>query len=337
MNSRCAAPALVFATVSLLPGVAEAASSPGVSTAATSRIGDTNAVLHGSVNPNGQATTYYFQWGLTSAYGITGHPHSAGKGTIARAVSASATGLIPGTTYHYHLVAASKSGTSIGVDRTFKTGGHPPPGVSTGPATALGKFTATPTGTVSTNGEATTWVFQYGLTASYGSQTFGATVPASTVSATVSQQLQGLEPGVTFHYRLVAFHRTAPASYGADQTFMTLPYPRPQPRIHAFTTPRSDHKRPFLFTTFGSIGGPFSSALQCVGSASIRYLLGSRVLASALAGVQPNCTFSARITFKRLPGRGKRNRTVQLRVVTRFDGNGYLTPRSARAGNVTLG
>ncbi|MGB0091081.1 MAG: hypothetical protein WBP81_00850 [Solirubrobacteraceae bacterium] len=336
MASKFAVLAAALVTVAIVPGVAQATSSPGVSTGTASSVGAASAQLHGTVNPNGLPTNYYFQWGLTTAYGITGHVHSAGHGTQAHAVTASATGLVPGTIYHYHLVATSKAGASIGIDRTFKTGGHPPPGVTTGPATAIGKFIATPTGTVSTNGASTTWVFQYGPTNAYGYQTFGGTLPASTPVATVSQQLLGLQPGNTFHYRLVAFHRTAPTSYGADQTFMTLPFPRPRPRVRAFTTPRTDHRKPFVFTTFGSIAGPFSSTLQCNGNATIRYLLRKRQVASTVTGVQPNCTFSARVAFKRLPGRGKKTRTVHLGISTRFSGNGYLTPRSARDGSVTL-
>ena len=132
MTSKFAALAAALVTVAIVPGVAQATSSPGVSTGTASSVGATSAQLHGTVNPNGLPTNYYFQWGLTTAYGITGHVHSAGNGTGAHAVTTSATGLVPGTIYHYHLVAISKAGTSIGVDRTFKTGGHPPPGVTTG-------------------------------------------------------------------------------------------------------------------------------------------------------------------------------------------------------------
>jgi hypothetical protein len=336
MRSKFVVIAAVLAACSVMSGVAEAASSPGVSTGSASNVADNSAVLHALVNPNGESTTYYFQWGLTTAYGSAGRVHSAGKGLHAVAVTATATNLVPGTTYHYHLVATNRSRTSIGTDRSFKTGGHPPPGAATGPATSIGKFRATPTGTVTTNGETTAWLFQYGLTAAYGMETFGATVPASVPSATVSEPLSGLQPGAIFHFRLVAIHSNAPPSYGADQTFMTLPYPRLRPRVGAVTTPRADRKKPFAFTTFGSVTGPFPAALQCYGNATIRYILGRRQVAVALAAVQPNCTFAARVVFHRVPGRGRRSRIAILRVLVRFNGNGYLTPRSARSGTVTI-
>ncbi len=45
---------------------------PAVTTLAASGIGATNATLNGSVNPNGAATTAWFQYGLTTAYGSIG-------------------------------------------------------------------------------------------------------------------------------------------------------------------------------------------------------------------------------------------------------------------------
>lgn len=72
-------------------GVAAAASSPSVVTGATSAVHSTTAVLHGTVNPNGRSTTYYFQWGLTNAYGAVTTVRSAGDGTKNVAVHRTAT------------------------------------------------------------------------------------------------------------------------------------------------------------------------------------------------------------------------------------------------------
>ena len=76
--------------------------------------------------------------------------------------------------------------------------------MSTGPVTQIGPTSAILTGVVDPHGEQTSFFFQYGLTATYGFQTFAGTVPAGTVPATVSQQLQGISPLTVFHYRLVA-------------------------------------------------------------------------------------------------------------------------------------
>jgi sugar lactone lactonase YvrE len=80
------------------------------------------AVLHGTVNPAGLATTYYFEYGLTAAYGKATASQSAGSGTSDVNVSAALSGdLLPGTTCHYRLVATNSVGTRRGNDAVFTT------------------------------------------------------------------------------------------------------------------------------------------------------------------------------------------------------------------------
>jgi hypothetical protein len=92
---------------------------PSVTTGRATNVAMNSATLNGTVNPNGIATTYYFQWGLTSSYGNTTSTQSAGSGTSNVAVSADLTGLVPKTTYHYRLVATNSIGTSYGAHMTF--------------------------------------------------------------------------------------------------------------------------------------------------------------------------------------------------------------------------
>jgi hypothetical protein len=73
------------------------------------------------VNPGGQATTYYFQYGPTTAYGSQTPPTSAGGGSASVHVSAAVGPLAPNTTYHYRLVGTNASATRAGADRSFKT------------------------------------------------------------------------------------------------------------------------------------------------------------------------------------------------------------------------
>ena len=54
---------------------------PTVATGAASSITTTSAQLNGSVNPNGSATTYYFEYGLTTAYGAATPVQNAGSGS----------------------------------------------------------------------------------------------------------------------------------------------------------------------------------------------------------------------------------------------------------------
>ncbi len=105
-----------FKTTALPP----APKKPAVSTGAASSIGETGATLAGSVNPNGIATTWRFQYGTSAAYGFT-TPLVAATGASPRSVSRALTLLSPDTTYHYRLVATSSAGTTLGSDHTFRT------------------------------------------------------------------------------------------------------------------------------------------------------------------------------------------------------------------------
>lgn len=95
----------------------------------------TSAKVAGTVNPNGVATTYHIDYGLTSGYEAATSEKSAGSGTSPISVSATLTGLKPGTTYHYRVVATTSTGNAIGIDKTFKT---------EGPSITAVQFTGTP-------------------------------------------------------------------------------------------------------------------------------------------------------------------------------------------------
>ena len=98
-----------------------AAAAPTVTTGPPSDIGQSSATTSGTVNPNGQSTTYYFKYGTTTSYGLQTTPGSAGSGTGVVAVHQTLDGLSPNTTYHYQLVATSSAGTTNGTDQTFTT------------------------------------------------------------------------------------------------------------------------------------------------------------------------------------------------------------------------
>jgi hypothetical protein len=329
--------AFVVATAGLA-GVAVAAASPSVLTGAPSAVKQNRAVLHGTVNPNGKSTTYAFHWGLTSAYGAVSTSHSAGSATKNVAVKATATGLIPGTLYHYRLVANNSSGQSVGADRTFTTAGHPPPAVATGPATQVTSSAATVTGVINPNGENTTYEFQYGPTTSYTFQTIATTLPAGAAPVSVAARLTSLAAGTVLHYRIVALHGTTVSSVGIDQVFMTHPSKRPVAGIKVRTKPGRDRTRPYSFTTSGSINRRgIPGTFACNGEITVKYFAGNRRVGTFLIPLGGNCAFSGTNAFRRLPRRGRVNGQVHLNVTIRYRGNGYLAAVSARAAHITLG
>src|SRR5438270_5092863 len=127
MNRKVKLLAAALGTIALLASAAVAASAPAVSTGSATSISTTHAELRGTINPHGSKTSYQFQWGLTTAYGASSTVKSAGGGTTNVAVHTGIHGLMPGTTYHFRLIASNSVGQRFGSDRAFKTKGNPPP------------------------------------------------------------------------------------------------------------------------------------------------------------------------------------------------------------------
>ena len=96
---------------------------PAVTTNAASGVFSSGATLNGSVNPEGQSTTYKFDYGTSTSYGssVPSPAGSAGSGTSTVNESATLNGLRPGTTYHYRIEATNATGTTDGPDQTFTT------------------------------------------------------------------------------------------------------------------------------------------------------------------------------------------------------------------------
>ena len=129
-------------------GVAAAASTPSVTAESAVNVADTTATLTATINPNGSATGYSFQYGPTIAYGFSTTSHRIGPGSRPVTVHITVIGLTPGTPYHFHVAALNGAGTASGIDKTFTTTGPPPAQVVTGPPVSVGKTVATATGSI---------------------------------------------------------------------------------------------------------------------------------------------------------------------------------------------
>jgi hypothetical protein len=305
--------------------VAAAASTPTITGESVANVADTTATLTATINPNGSATGYSFQYGPTNAYGFSTNSHRIGAGSHPVAVHINVTGLTPGTAYHFHVVALNGAGTASGTDKVFTTTGPPPAAVVTGPPVSVGKTVATVTGSINPQGAPTTWAVQYGVSTNYGSQTIPPQpLAAVATSLPVSVVLSGLAPGTLFHYRLVAYHGGGITSAGADATFFTEPSTRPKPRLTVRTSPARDRKKPFVFTTTGKLGGAGSipSASKCSGTASLKYYIGRKKIGSVAAQVGPDCSFSGQNSFRRVHAATP----AQVTIKVHFNGNGYIAP-----------
>ncbi|MCW8850850.1 MAG: hypothetical protein OQJ81_12790, partial [Melioribacteraceae bacterium] len=94
---------------------------PTVTTEAASNITSNSARLNGTVNPNGSSTSYSFEYGTNTNYGITVSNGTELNGTTNISVNYDISGLSPNTTYHYRTIATNTGGTTFGNDLTFTT------------------------------------------------------------------------------------------------------------------------------------------------------------------------------------------------------------------------
>jgi hypothetical protein len=121
MKARSAVVGGALALLLGLLGLAATAQAapPSVSTASVNNVSTSGATLRGNIDPEGEATSYYFEWGTTTEYGNRTETGNAGTGFGGRRVRTPITGLEAGTLYHYRVVATNPSGTTLGNDRTF--------------------------------------------------------------------------------------------------------------------------------------------------------------------------------------------------------------------------
>jgi hypothetical protein len=195
---------------------------PSATTSSATSKQPLQATLNGTVNPNGFDTHYYFQYGTSTSYGSATGEGDAGSGTSGVGKSNTVT-LSPGTTYHYRIVASNAGGTTDGSDEQFTTPG--PVEAITSEASGITEEQAVLNGTVNPRGYDAKYYFQYGTSTGYGITTKpegdagGGTSPVP-----VSASITGLEPGITYHYRIVGTS-VGVTSYGADKTLGSMSTP----------------------------------------------------------------------------------------------------------------
>jgi hypothetical protein len=212
----------------------------------------TGAELHALINPNYQETEYQFKLGTSTAYGVDmpstpaslggagmfGDLEVPGVNVQAELEGQALEALKPNTVYHYETVATNGAGTTDGLtargDETFLTLPEPPAAASTGDVLSLAPSSATVGGSVNPGSggqhaqDDTTYYFEYGHTTTYGLRSLLGDAGEGAGVKTVEGILNGLEPGTTYHYRIVATNDNVntegglPQSvYGEDKTLTT--------------------------------------------------------------------------------------------------------------------
>jgi hypothetical protein len=235
-----------------------------LSTDPATDITKTTATLNGSwTNPGGNVE-YTFEWGPTTSYGQTATGSSAATGLVK--VSAPITGLVADTPdaneltpglYHFRIVATGPAGTTVGADRTFLTDPPDPPSISDVEVSELTTGGATLSATVNPNLGATFYLFEYGTTPSYDSNTATLNVDDDDTDHAVSQGIGGLAPGTTYHVRAVASNFGG-TTLGEDQVFTTPALP-----VEIPITPTNPGAQPSNNGPVGGGGGEVTPPKKC--------------------------------------------------------------------------
>ena len=168
----------------------------------------------------------YGSFSTCGSSGFTGtsaaSPHTAGAAALAKQANPSLTA----AQLRSFLQGRAGELGAAGADNLFGAGklllGAPslPPVVTTGAASGVTAGGATLAGTVDPRGAPTTYQFQFGPTAAYGSQTAPVSAGAGASAQAVSAVLSGLSSSTTYHYRIVASNDLGTIN-GSDATFTT--------------------------------------------------------------------------------------------------------------------
>ncbi|MGA8744900.1 MAG: hypothetical protein WB507_03440, partial [Solirubrobacterales bacterium] len=192
-----------------------------------------SATLHGSYtgDPEGGDTQCYFRYGTDTTYGHnTSSPPGIDQGATSEVheVEVEVTGLSPRHTYHFSFVCHNELSTTAGLDQHFET--PEPPTIDGLSSADLTKTTATLKGVVNPQEYETTCSFEYGTSIDYGH-----TVPcppaegleeghigSGSTDVPVEVQLENLQVGFVYHFRLVATNKWGTSST-EDHTFTFYP------------------------------------------------------------------------------------------------------------------
>jgi hypothetical protein len=236
-TTRLALALFAALALALVIGVTLAAAvAPTVSIEGATDVSYTSAHAAGKVDPQGQPTTYRFQYlsdaqlqeNLLNGFPEWEFAQTAKEETIEAAeqtVEADLAGLAPGTTYHLRLFAENADGSAEAVAATFTTDPVGPPAVSLATPTGVTGTAAHFSGTIDPEAPAgdpaafdVNWQFELSADAgaSWNPVGAGGTIPADSSSHTVEADATGLNPGGAYEVRLVASNAAGPVTAGPE-------------------------------------------------------------------------------------------------------------------------
>ncbi|HXS34923.1 MAG TPA: hypothetical protein VN758_14265 [Solirubrobacterales bacterium] len=231
---------------------------PEATTRPASVATNTAATLNGLVNDQGLALSdCHFEYVSLAAFRLSGFTDLSSGGSVPcnpaagsipldlddHQVSATATGLSENTQYRFRLSAANANGTDRTAEVAFSSAGRPLVGTTGSPVRTA--TTARLEGRVVPSRTATTYHFEYGSEGPCEANPCEATEAHAAGSGDevelVSQQVEGLQPDTTYHYRVIADNgNPAGLGIGADMTVTTRGSDAPLTHGHFPGPPGSD-------------------------------------------------------------------------------------------------
>ena len=116
------APLKVRSTTLVLGALAASLIAGCANTGPATSISESGATLNGSVHPRGLDTTWWFEYGPTTSYGLKTASEVMPAGDSSQPVSKHVTGLASSTVYHYRLCDVGSDGRgNCGEDQSFTT------------------------------------------------------------------------------------------------------------------------------------------------------------------------------------------------------------------------
>ena len=190
----------------------EEGDAPDVITLSATDINTNDACLRGEVDPNGDSTDAWFEWG-TSSFDLDEETddQSVGSGTSVRSFSFCLDDLEADETYFFRAVAENDLGDDLGSIRSFTTDEDGveeeevgPPDATTLSATGITSTSAALRGEVNPNNDQTDTWFEWGTTRSLSRKTGDQSIGSGDRDVSVSFVLTGLSPSTTYFYRVAA-------------------------------------------------------------------------------------------------------------------------------------
>jgi hypothetical protein len=306
---------------------------PSVRLAEPSERRRTSVVLDGAVNPHGRLLGgCRFQWVRETAFDASGFADlsSGGEAQCApsagaipadeqfHVVSGEASGLESGVTYRYRLLATSEGalgGTEASAPLAF-TAPHAPRVDSSFVGESVSSTLAELHAQIGPLGAPSSYRFEYDTTPYVeGGEAHGVSVPipdaaigsggeSGNTEVSVVQQVTGLRPATTYHFRVVAsglIEGHLEATRGPDVSFTTLAAPTPglpDHRAYELLTPAAKGSAKDMFDRFRAEGEEYTNFDRGVPART-----GDGFLLETEAAFAPSsASYVNAYTFSRTPG-----------------------------------